>query len=190
MFHFNNMEEYLVGRGRQATGNRSPFGGPADLFQTRDGWIQVQVIGMGLFKRWCRLMGEDHWLTDPRFQTDDLRATNGSVLSERMQLWTATRTTEEALSALQDAQLPAGPLLTTATVFDDSHIVQTGLLRPMDYPGLPRPAPMIGCPIEMSLLNTGIRMPPPVLGEHTREILGSLGYDDSHIDQLRDARVV
>jgi crotonobetainyl-CoA:carnitine CoA-transferase CaiB-like acyl-CoA transferase len=190
MFHFNNMEEYLTGRGREATGNRSPFGGPADLFKTSDGWIQVQVIGMGLFKRWCRLIAEDHWLTDPRFQTDDLRAANGTALSERMQLWTITRTTRDALDALQAAQIPAGPLLTPATIFDDPHVVQTGLLTSMDYPGLPRPALMIGCPIEMSAVETRIRIRPPLLGEHTREILTSLGYDEPGLDDLRDAGVI
>jgi crotonobetainyl-CoA:carnitine CoA-transferase CaiB-like acyl-CoA transferase len=188
IFHFNNMEEYLTECGRQATGNRSPFGGPADLFKTLDGWIQVQVIGAGLFRRWCRMIGDDGFLTDARFANDHLRSVNGEVLSERMQAWAATRSTEEALAALQAAQLPAGPLLSPAAVFDDPHI--SGMLTPMEYPGLPRPAPMIGCPVQFSALDTGITRPPPTIGEHTDAILEELGYDATQIEALRAARVI
>jgi crotonobetainyl-CoA:carnitine CoA-transferase CaiB-like acyl-CoA transferase len=190
IFHFNNMEQYLTGCDRQATGNRSPFGGPADLFKTQDGWIQVQVIGAGLFRRWCQMIGEDQFLTDPRFQSDHLRSVNGQVLSDRTQEWAATRTTEEALVALQAAKIPAGPLLSPTTVFDDPHIRDSGMLTPMNYQGLPRPAPMMGCPVQLSALDTGMRRPPPTIGEHTEEILGSLGYDAQEIENLRAAHVI
>jgi crotonobetainyl-CoA:carnitine CoA-transferase CaiB-like acyl-CoA transferase len=190
IFHFNNLEEQLTHLGRTATGNRSQFGGPADLFRTKDGWVQVQIIGMGLFVRWCRLVGEPQWLEDPRFQTDDLRSTHGAILSARMQEWASGRTTDEALAELESAQLPAGPLLSPAAVVNDPHIRQTGLLSPMDYPGLPEPALMMGCPVQLSSLDTSIRRPPPTLGEHTEQILTGLGYDSGAIDSLRQQRVI
>jgi crotonobetainyl-CoA:carnitine CoA-transferase CaiB-like acyl-CoA transferase len=190
IFHFNNLEEYLVGKGRQPSGNRSQFGGPADLFRTRDGWIQAQVVGQGLFRRWCRMIGEDHWLTDPRFQTDDDRGANGAVLSARTQLWAADLTTEAALTALEAARIPAGPLLSPAAVFQDAHIVATGMLTPMDYPGLSRAAPMIDCPVQFSAFRSGITRRPPTLGEHTEEVLAELGYAPATISQLRSAHVI
>jgi crotonobetainyl-CoA:carnitine CoA-transferase CaiB-like acyl-CoA transferase len=185
IFHFNNMEEYLVGKGRQPTGNRSQFGGPADLFRTQDGWIQAQVVGQGLFRRWCRMIGEDHWLTDPRFLTDDDRGINGAALSDRTQQWASRLTTQEALAALEAARIPAGPLLSPAAVFQDEHIVATGMLTQMEYPGLPRPAPMIDCPVQFSAFPTGITRRPPTLGEHNAEILGDLGYDSDALSRLR-----
>jgi crotonobetainyl-CoA:carnitine CoA-transferase CaiB-like acyl-CoA transferase len=73
-------------------------------------------------------------------------------------------------------------------VFDDPHI--SGMLTPMEYPGLPRPAPMIGCPVQFSALDTGITRPPPTIGEHTDAILEELGYDATQIEALRAARVI
>ena len=68
--------------------------------RTRDGWIMLQCVGQPLFKRWARLMGEDHWLQDPRFATDELRAENGEALSERTARWAAGLGTDEALAQL------------------------------------------------------------------------------------------
>jgi crotonobetainyl-CoA:carnitine CoA-transferase CaiB-like acyl-CoA transferase len=176
IFNFNNLEEYLVGKGRIPTGNRSQFGGPADLFQTKDGWIQAQVVGQGLFRRWCKLIGEPHWLEDERFKTDDDRGINGKILSERTQAWAGGLTTDEALTALEAARIPAGPLMSPAQVFEDVHIRETGMLTPMEYPGLSKPAPMMPCPVTFSALPNGITRRPPTLGEHNEEILGPLGF--------------
>jgi crotonobetainyl-CoA:carnitine CoA-transferase CaiB-like acyl-CoA transferase len=190
IFHFNNLEEHLVGKHRQATGNRSQFGGPADLFKTKDGWIQAQVVGQGLFKRWCRMIGEPHWLDDPRFQTDDDRGINGQILSERTQLWAQNFTTKEALAHLEAARIPAGPLMSPADIFEDEHIVATGMLQDMDYPGLPKPAPMIDCPVQFSAFATGITRRPPTLGEDNAEILAGLGYDETAIHALHEEGVI
>ncbi|HEV3185859.1 MAG TPA: CoA transferase, partial [Xanthobacteraceae bacterium] len=72
---------------RVPTGNRGQTSAPVDIFRTRDGWILVQVIGDPLFRRWAKLMGEDHWLNDPRFKDDISRGDNGAVVSERMGRW-------------------------------------------------------------------------------------------------------
>ena len=53
-----------------ATGNRAQTAAPSDCFRTTDGWVVVMVIGQPLFERWANLMGEPHWLDDPRFQDD------------------------------------------------------------------------------------------------------------------------
>src|SRR5450432_2079847 len=64
------IEQSVLGVNRKPTGNRSQTAGPVDIFRTRDGWILVQVIGDPLYVRWARLMGEDRWLSDPRFKDD------------------------------------------------------------------------------------------------------------------------
>ncbi|PCJ69168.1 MAG: formyl-CoA transferase [Rhodobiaceae bacterium] len=189
-FNFHLIEQDLRQTDRTAIGNRSPYAGPADCVQTKDGWIFVQVIGAPLFKRWTRLMQEEEWLTDPRFSTDLKRGENGEILSERTATWAADLTTEEALEALAEARIPAGPVYSPAQALADPHIQAMQYMKPVDFPGLPKPAPIMDIPIRLSATPGGIRHRAPLLGEHTDSILKDLGYDPSAIAQLRQNGVI
>jgi len=189
-FNFHLIEQDLRQTNRNAIGNRSPYAGPADIVRTKDGWILVQAIGAPLFKRWARLMGEDHWLTDPRFKDDLARGDNGKVLSERTSQWAATRTTEEALAELEKARIPAGAVNTVQEALDDPHIKAMGYLQPMDFPGLPGPAPIMEMPVRLSQTPGALRTRAPMLGEHTDEILESLGYSPEEIAGFRAEGII
>src|SRR5215471_7131538 len=105
------IEQAVIAPNRVATGNRGQTAAPVDIFRTKDGFILVQVIGQPLFRRWAKLMGEEHWLKDKRFKDDISRGNNGAMVSERMARWCADYTTAEALEILGKAKLPAGPVL-------------------------------------------------------------------------------
>jgi bacterioferritin-associated ferredoxin len=136
------------------------------------------------------LDGEEHWLTDPRFSSDGRRAEHGAVISERTARWCAARSTADALRELEEARLPAGPLYTPAQVLEDPHVREQRIFREVDYPGLPRPAPLVDTPVRLSATPGSIRSRPPTLGEHTDRILGELGYSAAEIAELRRKRVV
>lgn len=189
-FNFHLIEQQLRQTNRNAIGNRSPYAGPADIVRTKDGWILVQAIGAPLFKRWARLMGEDHWLTDSRFKDDLARGDNGEILSERTSQWAATRTTQEALAELEKARIPAGAVNTAQEALDDPHIRAMGYLQPMDFPGLPGSAPIMETPVRLSRTPGALRARAPLLGEHTDEILASLGYSPEEIASFRAEGVV
>lgn len=190
MMNGTAIEQAAIQRNRTATLNRSQTSAPADTFKTKDGWVLVQSVGGPLFKRWTELMGEDHWLDDPRFETDISRGDNGEAISERLAQWCAERTSEEVLSAMEEARLPAGPILSPQEVLEDPHIAAKGLFQATEYPGLENPAPLMKTPIELSATPGEIRERPPTLGEHTIEIMTELGFSDDQIAELKEKRVI
>ena len=184
------IEQAAIQRNRVATLNRSQTSAPADTFKTKDGWVLVQSVGGPLFKRWAELMGEDHWLHDDRFKTDISRGDNGEIISERLATWCAERTSQEVLNEMEQARIPAGPVLSPQQVLEDPHIAEKGLFEPVTYPGLDRPAPLMKTPVELSATPGAIRTRPPKLGEHTNEIMLELGFNHDQIRDLREKRVI
>jgi crotonobetainyl-CoA:carnitine CoA-transferase CaiB-like acyl-CoA transferase len=184
------IEQEVIQADRVATGNRGQIAAPSDCLRTKDGWVLVMAIGQPLFRRWAELMGEEHWLDDPRFTDDISRGDHGEVISQRMARWCAERTTEECLAELDAARLPAGPVLSPQQALEHEHVRAMRLMLPVDYPGLPRPAPVADTPVRLSATPGGIRHRAPVLGEHTDDVLGELGYDAEAVAALRRAGVV
>ena len=184
------IEQSAIQRNRVATLNRSQTSAPADTFKTKDGWVLVQTVGGPLFKRWADLMGEDHWLNDDRYKTDISRGDNGDIISERLATWCAERTSKEVLDKMEQARIPAGPVLSPKQVLEDPHIAKKGLFEPVEYPGLNNPAPLMKTPVELSKTPGEIRKRPPTLGEHTDEIMKELGFSQDQISDLKEKRVV
>jgi len=179
------IEQAVIAVNRVPTGNLGQTAAPADIYRSKDGWVLCQVTGQPLFVRWAKLMGEGHWLTDPRFANDIKRGDNGAVISERMALWCAERTTQEAVDTLAAAYIPAAPVLSPQQALDHPHIRATGFLTNVDYPGLPKPAPVARAAVRLSETPGEIVSRPPTLGEHTDLVLGELGYDAAAIAALR-----
>jgi crotonobetainyl-CoA:carnitine CoA-transferase CaiB-like acyl-CoA transferase len=175
---------------RIATGNRSQIAGPSDAFRTRDGWILAQVIGQPLFKRFCGLIGEPELANDPRFADDPARGEHGALLSERMGRFCAERSTAEVLAALERAGIPGAAVNAPQATLDDPHVQKAGLLRDLDYPGLPVPAPVVDTPVRFGSGTGGLRGRAPLCGEHTDEILAELGYAPAEIAELRQKQVI
>ena len=190
------IEQALAQPHRVASGNRGQTSAPSDIYPAIDGQVLVAVVGQPLFKRWARLMAEDSpgedtfWLTDPRFADDDHRGRHGVLISERMARWCAQRSSDEVVRRLGAAMIPCAPVLSPQQALDHPQVQALGLLQATDYPGLPAPAPVAAVPLWMSLSQPVERRRPPLLGEHTHEILGALGYSVEAIAKLREQAVI
>jgi crotonobetainyl-CoA:carnitine CoA-transferase CaiB-like acyl-CoA transferase len=184
------IEQAVINADRVPTANRGQTAAPVDIFRTKDGFIIVQVIGQPLFERWAVLMGEAHWLSDPRFKDDISRGNHGELISQRMAHWCAERTSAEALKTLAAARIPAGQVLRPQQTLDDPHIQAMNFFQPTEFPGMPRPAPLAKAPVFLSRTAGSIRRRPPTLGEHTDEIMGELGYDAGAIAALRRRGII
>ncbi len=184
------IEQALSQVNRTATGNRGQTAAPSDTFQTKDGWVLVSVVGDPLFKRWANLLGESFWLEDERFSSDILRGDHAEMISERMQVWTIQRTSAEVLVALDEARIPCGEVLTPQQTLQHEQVKAMQYLADMQFPGLAQSYPLPRTPIEFSADVIEPMTRPPLLGEHTDEILRDLRFTDEQIASLHELRVV
>ena len=104
--------------------------------------------------------------------------------------WLATRTNTEAIAELQNARVPAGPVLDLGEVLEDPQVKARELLRYVDYPGALKPVPLASTAVQLSATPGSIRHRAPTLGEHTNEVLRELGYSEEEISALRAIKVV
>ncbi len=183
-------EQHVIQRNRPPLGNLGQTSAPSDLFHTKDGHVYVVAVGQPMFERWAKLMGKEDWLKDPRFKDDDSRSANARAISDHLQEWCENRTTEEVMATLEKHRIPVAPVYTLQESLDDPHVQGSGMLTEIDYPGMPRPAPLTETPVRLQNTPGGIRMRAPQLGEHTDDILVELGYKPEQIEALHTGRVV
>ena len=160
------------------------------MVQTKDGWIVVQVLGDTLFKRWANLIGAEELLNDERFISDINRGINGEALSKKTSEWASQYTSEIALDLLAEANVPAGPVNDLQGALDDPHVKAMNFFQDIEYPGLEGKAPVMGLPVKLSNSDNKIKKRPPLLGEHTEEILENLGFNKENIKEFRDKRII
>src|SRR5262249_29209151 len=144
---------------RVGSGNRVQTSAPSDVFATADGHILTHIVGNGLFRRWARLMGdEDRWTQDPLYATDQSRGDHSAPILERMRLWCAGRTTGQAVTELEKAGIPVGPVYKPQQALEDPQVAAMGWLHAIaGYPGLTEPAPVPDLPVQLSGCPGGIR---------------------------------
>lgn len=183
-------ERHVSGIVRAQRGNAAFHAAPSDAYKTKDGWLMVQVVSQPIFVRWARLVGRPDLIEDPRCADDLARGDHYELINEIMTAWTRERTTAEASAALEAARVPCGPVLALAETLADPQVQARELLRALEYPGCPVPVPVPATPVQLSATPSQIRHRAPTVGEHTDEILQSLGFNASEIAAFRAAGVI
>ena len=184
------IEQEILNVNRVASMNRAQTSGPSDTFKTKDGWILVQTVGGPLFERWAKLMGEDNWLNDERFNDDLSRGENGELISARMSDWCSERTSQEAIKDLENSRIPVGEILKAEETLNEEHILKKGSFIKLNYPTMNEEYSVVGPAIELSENPGQIKTRSPELGEHNVEILSSLGYTQEDIEQFKIDRII
>jgi crotonobetainyl-CoA:carnitine CoA-transferase CaiB-like acyl-CoA transferase len=184
------IEEQVLKIDRQPTLNRSQTAGPSDIHKAKDGvWITVAVNGDPLFRRAARLIGAPEWIDDPRFASDKARGDNGQIISERVGRWVAERDAAQAIAQFEAARVPAGPVYRPRETLADPHVQSGDFFHEVDFPGIGK-APIAATPVKLHGTPGEVRMRPPMLGEHTDQVLGELGYSPMEIDALKQEGAV
>ena len=163
---------------------------PYQAFKTKD--IQIVIVAHQdhHFQRLCRAIGKPEWAEDPRFSDRTKRLENKSILIPMMEKHLMTRPGDEWLEAIHKAGVPAGPINTLDRVLSDPQVLAREMIVEIDGPGKEK-IKTIGNPIKMQKTPVTTFTRPPMLGEHSREILtGILGYSKEKIEALKKTGAV
>ncbi|MEZ5646788.1 MAG: CaiB/BaiF CoA-transferase family protein [Burkholderiaceae bacterium] len=187
----NQASNYLVGGLRPTRlGNSHPNIVPYQDFPTADGYMIVAVGNDGQFASLARAFGHPEWSADERFRTNPSRVAHRAELVGQMTAVTLTRTTAAWIEAMEAVGVPCGPINTIDQVFEDPQVRARGIRVEMPHPTAGQVS-LVGNPIHMSGTPVTYRQAPPMLGQHTDEVLSQwLGLEPSALDGLRQGKVL
>jgi formyl-CoA transferase len=136
----------------------------------------------------CKVIGEESWIADEAYKTPAARLLHLKPIFARIEKWTMTKTKYEAMEILNQYDIPCGPILSMKEIAEDESLRASGTIVEVDHPTRGKYL-SVGNPIKMSDSPTEVTRS-PLLGEHTEEILGQLGYSKDDIAMLRAERVI
>jgi crotonobetainyl-CoA:carnitine CoA-transferase CaiB-like acyl-CoA transferase len=181
------MMQYTV-VGSEATAS-DPNDRPDLVFKTSDGYITAGTISDSEWQGFCRATGDPELAKDPRFATPAGRSVNATTRINKMQEYIARHTTAEWLERLDAADVPCAPILRRGEIIHNEQVVARGIIAEIDQPTVGRvrqPKPAARFEVNEAVIGG----PAPRIGEHSREVLVALGYDDRAIDKMVSEKAV
>jgi crotonobetainyl-CoA:carnitine CoA-transferase CaiB-like acyl-CoA transferase len=187
----NQAANYLIGgMVPQRMGNAHPNIVPYQDFPTADGDMILAIGNDAQFARFCEVAGHPEWAQDERFMTNRGRVENRAVLLPLLRQATVFRTTAEWMAALEQAGVPCGPINRIDQVFDDPQVQARQMRVTLPHP-VAGEVPLVANPIRLSASPVRYRHAPPVLGQHTEEVLGEwLGLSAADVQRLKDDAII
>ena len=162
---------------------------PYQALRTADGYINIGAASQPTWEQFCRAIGQEALIDDPRYKEPNDRKARESELAELLETILSEHTTDHWMAQLDAAGVVAGPIYDMAQVYADPQAQAREMQVTLDDPEL-GPLHHIGIPVKLSATPGRIRHRGPALGEHTREILREHGYGDGEIDGLVAAGAV
>ena len=184
-------EQMLLSRTMSRRGNRDRYGAPANTFPTSDGaWVHFATAGDPMFRVLMRTMGRPELADDVRFRDNEARMANVQPLEEIIATWTMTLTATQLLEALQAIGVPCAKVARVSELVDNPQLAHRGQILTMRHPKAGA-VPMQGFSVQLGESPMRLRHAPPMLGQHTQEVLTEwLALDAAAVAELRRDGVV
>jgi formyl-CoA transferase len=182
---------YLVtGERPGRLGNAHPSIVPYELFETSNNWIALGVGNDRQWERLCELAGWEDLSRDNRFASNPGRVQNRDVLVPLLQERFRARTTEEWLEIIQEGGIPCGSVNSIDEIFQNPHVLERQMVQELPHPSAGS-IKVAGSPLKLSRTPVKIKDAPPLLGQHTEEVLKQLlDFDDNRIVRLKEKGVI
>jgi crotonobetainyl-CoA:carnitine CoA-transferase CaiB-like acyl-CoA transferase len=162
---------------------------PYQVFEVADGHLILAVGNDGQFMRFCTVAGRDDLASDPRFLRNADRVRHRDALVPMLCETMRTRSKARWLAELEGAKVPCGSINDLAEVFADPQVRARQMTSPVPHPHSDQ-LRLVANPIKLSATPVSLRLAPPLLGQHTVEILAELGFDEASREQLRAIGVI
>jgi len=162
---------------------------PYEPYLAKDGkYVNIVVATEWHWKAFCKAVGLEEIMDDPRFATNQARLKNRSELDKIIEEKMKEKTRDEWIEILLKAGVPCGAVNTIREVIEHPQTKHRGVIVDVEYPGLDK-IKLFRNPVKFSTFQTGVSRPPK-LGEHTEEILKKLGYSDLEIEKLKENKII
>lgn len=170
-------------------GNGHPNIVPYRTYRAADGELAIAVGNESQFAKLAGLLGHPEWVEDPRFMRNQDRVENRDVIDDLVQQIVETRTRSAWIDSFDGAGIPAGPINDVAEALGSSQTKGRQMVVEVEHTvaGL---IEMLGLPIRFEATPATIRRPPPVLGQHTEEVLGEIGLTSDQVTDLSSRGIV
>jgi crotonobetainyl-CoA:carnitine CoA-transferase CaiB-like acyl-CoA transferase len=184
-------QAYLVdGKVPGRLGNAHPTIVPYETFPASDAWFIIACGNDGQFARLCEVAGQPELAADPDYATNRARVINRAVLVPLLREITASRTAADWMRDLEAVGVPCGPVNSVAEAFDDPQAVARGMRITMPHPvAAGGTVDLMGSPVHMHGTPVTYRRPPPMLGQHTEEVLSEAGFSEEEIRVLTGTKI-
>jgi crotonobetainyl-CoA:carnitine CoA-transferase CaiB-like acyl-CoA transferase len=171
-------------------GSTSPAAAPYEAFRTADGWIQIAAGNDRLFVKLCEVLGCAEVAGESRFATNQQRVAARNQLHQLLERRTEQFSAQQLMGLLREAGVPASVINTLDKVFADEQVNALGML-PAVAPDFRIPEmKLVDLPVSINGARASLRRMPPILGEHTDEVLRQSGYSDADISELRRLGII